>query len=42
MAKQPCMALIEEQNPTWEDRGIELGFEPVQAHPASLQTGRAT
>ena len=33
------VALIEEQNPTWEDQAIELGFEPLPAHPASLPPG---
>ena len=28
-------ALIEENNPTWEDLAIELGFEAVPAHPAT-------
>jgi putative endonuclease len=30
------IALIEEHNPFWEDRALELGFEPLQAHPATL------
>jgi putative endonuclease len=29
------IALIEENNPTWEDLAIRLGFEPVPAHPAT-------
>jgi putative endonuclease len=29
------VALIEQENPFWEDRAVELGFEPVPAHPAS-------
>ena len=31
------IALIEENNPTWEDLAIRLGFEPVAAHPATQQ-----
>jgi len=30
------VALIEENNPFWEDRAIELGFDPLPPHPASL------
>jgi putative endonuclease len=30
------VALIEEGNPFWEDRAVELGFDPVPAHPASI------
>ena len=30
------IALIEKDNPFWEDRAVELGFEPVPAHPASV------
>ncbi|MEA3045609.1 MAG: putative endonuclease [Sphingomonadales bacterium] len=29
------IALIEEANPFWEDRAVELGFEPLSAHPSS-------
>jgi putative endonuclease len=29
------IALIERENPFWEDRAIELGFEPVAAHRAT-------
>jgi putative endonuclease len=31
------VALIEEANPFWEDRAIELGFEPAAPHPATLR-----
>ncbi|HEX8525775.1 GIY-YIG nuclease family protein [Allosphingosinicella sp.] len=34
------VALIEEQNPFWEDRAIELGFEPVASHPSTLRPAR--
>jgi putative endonuclease len=30
------IALIEEHNPFWEDRALELGFAPLPAHPAAL------
>jgi putative endonuclease len=29
------IALIEKDNPFWEDRAIEFGFAPVPAHPSS-------
>lgn len=29
------IALIEENNPFWEDRAVEFGFAPVPAHPSS-------
>ena len=29
------IALIEEENPFWEDRAVEFGFAPVPAHPSS-------
>ena len=29
------VALIEEGNPFWEDRAIDLGFEPLPPHPSS-------
>jgi len=29
------IALIEEHNPFWEDRAIELGFDPLPQHPSS-------
>jgi putative endonuclease len=29
------IALIEESNPFWEDRAVELGFEPLVPHPAT-------
>jgi putative endonuclease len=32
------VALIEENNPFWEDRGIELGFDPPPPHPSSLNS----
>jgi len=33
------IALIEENNPFWEDRAIELGFEPLPQHPSSRMPG---
>ena len=30
------IALIEKDNPDWEDKAIELGFEPLPSHPATL------
>lgn len=33
------IALIEQDNPTWEDRAAEWGFEPVPAHPATNSIG---
>jgi putative endonuclease len=36
------ITLIEEQNPFWEDRAIELGFEPVPPHPATLKPSSRT
>jgi putative endonuclease len=32
------IALIEKDNPDWEDRAIELGFDPLPPHPATLRT----
>ena len=29
------IALIEEHNPFWEDRAVELGFDPVSPHPSA-------
>ncbi|HEY5720842.1 MAG TPA: GIY-YIG nuclease family protein [Allosphingosinicella sp.] len=29
------IALIEENNPTWDDLAIALGFEAIAAHPAT-------
>jgi len=34
------ITLIEENNPTWEDRAIELGFASVPDHPATKAIGR--
>ncbi|HEX6218490.1 MAG TPA: GIY-YIG nuclease family protein [Sphingomicrobium sp.] len=34
------IALIEKDNPFWEDRAIELGFEPVAPHPSTRNSGR--
>jgi putative endonuclease len=31
------IALIEGDNPDWEDKGIALGFEPLAPHPATLR-----
>jgi putative endonuclease len=33
------VALVEESNPFWEDRAIELGFDPVAPHSASMTIG---
>ena len=30
------VALIEEDNPFWQDRAIELGFDPLPPHPGSI------
>jgi putative endonuclease len=29
------IALVEENNPFWEDRAVELGFDPLPPHPSS-------
>jgi len=29
------VVLIEEANPFWEDRAVELGFDPLSPHPSS-------
>jgi putative endonuclease len=29
------IALIEAENPFWEDRAVEFGFAPVDVHPAT-------
>jgi len=34
------IALIEAANPQWEDRAIELGFGPVEAHKSTRTPGR--
>ena len=34
------IALIEKENPFWEDRAVELGFDPVSAHPATVAPGK--
>ena len=34
------VALIEEHNPFWEDRAIDLGFEPLPAHSATHTPGK--
>ncbi|HKR24300.1 MAG TPA: GIY-YIG nuclease family protein [Allosphingosinicella sp.] len=31
------ITLIEENNPFWEDRAVELGFDPLAPHPSSLR-----
>ncbi|MDP8993446.1 MAG: GIY-YIG nuclease family protein [Pseudomonadota bacterium] len=36
------VALIEEHNPFWEDRAVELGFEAVEPHPATLKPSSRT
>ena len=34
------IALIKQQNPFWEDRAVEFGFEPVEAHRSTKTPGR--
>jgi putative endonuclease len=34
------VALVERENPTWEDRAIGLGFAPLGAHPSTGNPGR--
>ena len=34
------IALIERDNPFWEDRAVGFGFEPVQRHPSTRNPGR--
>lgn len=34
------IALIEENNPFWEDRAVELGFEPLPPHPSTHGSGK--
>lgn len=29
------VALIEEHNPFWEDRAVDLGFKPLASHPGT-------
>jgi putative endonuclease len=36
------IALIEEQNPFWEDRAVELGFDRHPPHPATLPSSSRT
>ncbi len=36
------VALIEEDNPYWEDSAIEMGFEPVTPHPATTTLSSRT
>jgi len=36
------VALIEEGNPFWEDRAIELGFDPLPPHRATLNAPSRT
>lgn len=36
------IALIEERNPFWEDRAVELGFEPLPSHRAALTPSSRT
>jgi putative endonuclease len=33
------IALIERDNPNWEDRALEWGFQPLPAHPATKSNG---
>ena len=33
------IALIEDGNPFWEDRAIELGFDPLLSHPSTTTPG---
>jgi putative endonuclease len=34
------VALIEESNLFWEDRAVELGFDPLPSHPATKRSSR--
>ena len=36
------IALIEENNPFWEDLAIELGFDPLPPHPSCLKPSSRT
>lgn len=36
------VALIEEHNAFWEDRAVELGFDPVPPHPSTLKPSSRT
>jgi putative endonuclease len=36
------IALIEEGNPFWEDRAVELGFDPVKPHPSTFKPSSRT
>jgi putative endonuclease len=36
------VALIEERNPFWEDRAVELGFGPAPPHPSTLKPSSRT
>ena len=33
------IALIEKENPHWEDLGLRLGFGPVKPHPSTTKPG---
>jgi putative endonuclease len=34
------VALIEESNPLWQDRAVELGFDPAPPHPGTLRPAK--
>ena len=36
------IALIEKENPYWQDRAVELGFHPLPSHPATLAPSSRT
>ncbi len=36
------VALIETENPFWEDRAVELGLDPLPAHRATLASSSRT
>jgi putative endonuclease len=35
------IALIEAENPLWEDRAVALGFAPVRAHASTMTPGHS-
>lgn len=36
------VALIEKENPFWEDKAVELGFDPLPPHPSTLPSSSRT
>jgi putative endonuclease len=35
------IALIEQENPFWEDHAVDLGFAPVEPHRSTTKPGRS-